>query len=110
MGKLLATSGMLFILLAGLAHAEEAVTCRGSITSKQGEGLVVQSFRFDVTDVTGNDMKELLENCKQIALLRQNKAGHANPAVRFRKFSDLDLTCSKGSEKFQLRRTLQTAP
>ena len=110
MGKLLVTCSTLFLLTAGLAQAEEALTCRGSITSKQGEGLKVQTFRFDVTNVAGKDMKEMLENCKKIAQQRQNKAGRANPAVRFKKFSDLDLNCTRGAENFQVRRTLQTAP
>ena len=110
MGKFLVTGSTLFLLLAGVAHAEEAVICRGSITSKQGEGIKVQTFRFDVSDVTGRDMRDLLENCKKIALQRQNKAGHAHPAVRFKKFSDLDLDCIRGVEKFQVHRTLQTAP
>ena len=85
------TCSALLILLAVTASAEEAVTCKGSITSKQGEGMVVKTFRFDVTDVSGSDMKDMLERCKSIALQKQNKAGHANPALKFRKFSDLEL-------------------
>jgi hypothetical protein len=108
--KLLLSSGALLILLTGQAQAEEAVTCRGSVTSKQGEGLVVKTFRFEVADVTGSDMNDILEKCRKIVQQRQNKAGRANPALGFRKLSDLDLDCTKGSQKFQVRRTLQTAP
>ena len=110
MTRFLAISSALIVLLAGLAHAEQAVSCKGSITSKQGEGMVVKTFRFDVAEVTGRDIKEVLENCRKVAQQRQNKAGRANPAVGFRKFSDLDLECTQGAEKFPLRRALQTAP
>ena len=111
MNKVLAASGVLFILLAGVAQADEAVTCKGNITSKQGEGMVVKTFRFEVADVTGVDLNDVLEKCKKIAQGGQNKAGRANPALAFRKFSDLDLQCSNGSSgKFQVRRTLQTRP
>jgi hypothetical protein len=110
MTRLLVTSGTLLILLTGLAHADEAVVCKGNITSKQGEGMVVKTFRFEVTDVIGSDMKDVLEKCKKIAQQRQNKAGRANPAVGFRKFSDLDLECTQGGQKLQVRRTLQTSP
>jgi len=110
MGKFLAVSGALFILLAGLAHADDAVSCKGTITSKQGEGLVHQSFRFEIAEVTGNDLRDVLDKCKKIVQQKQNKAGRANPAMAFRKFSDLDLTCSKGAEKFQVRHAMQTSP
>jgi hypothetical protein len=106
----IAAGSALLILLTVTAYAEEAVTCKGSITSKQGEGMVFKTFRFDVTDVTGSDMKDMLERCKTIALQKQNKAGHANPALKFRKFSDLDLDCTQGTQKFQVRRSLQTGP
>lgn len=101
---------MLFVLLAGLAHAEDAVTCKGNIISKQGEGMVVKTFRFEVADVTGRDVNDVLAKCKKIAQDRQNKAGRANPALAFRKVSDLDLECNGSSGKFQVRRALQTGP
>jgi hypothetical protein len=110
MRNVLIASGVLLLILAGLAHAEDPISCKGSVTSKQGEGLVVKSFRFDVSDVTGGDMNDVLEKCKKIVQQRQNKAGRANPAVGFRKFSDLDLDCTQGPRKFQVRRTLQTGP
>ena len=110
MRRSLLVSGALILLLAGLAQAEDAVTCKGNITSKQGEGLLVKSFRFEVAGVTGSDLKDVLEQCKKIALQRQNKAGRANPGVGFRKSSDLDLECTRGTEKFQVRRALQTSP
>lgn len=108
--QLLTSSGGLFFLLAGIAYAEEPVSCKGNITSKQGEGLVVKTFRFEVNDLTGSDLKDVLEKCKKITRQRQEKARHANPALAFRKFSDLDLECSKGADKFPLRRTLDTSP
>jgi len=110
MRRILLLSSALILLLAGLAQAEDAVTCKGNITSKQGEGLLVKSFRFEVADVAGSDLQDVLEKCKRIAQQRQNKAGRANPAVGFRKSSDLDLECTRGAEKFQVRRTLQTSP
>jgi len=110
MTKLLVTSAALFILLTGVTYAEDAVFCKGNITSKQGEGMVVKTFRFEITDVTGSDMKDVLEKCKKITQQRQNKAARANPAVRFKKFSDLDLECTQGGEKLLVRRTLQTSP
>ena len=96
-------------LLAGTAQAEE-ITCRGNIFSVQGEGLVNRTHRFEVTEVTGSDVLAVLEKCRKIAQERQKKAARRNPAGNFRKFSDIDLQCVKGSEKFQLRRTLQTGP
>ena len=110
MRKVLIASSALLLLLAGLVHAEDSVSCRGTVTSKQGEGLVFKSFRFEVSDVSGSDMNDVLEKCKKIVQQRQNKAGRANPAVGFRKFSDLDLDCTQGPRKFQVRRTLQTGP
>ena len=110
MSKLLVTSCALLILLTGVAHAEDAVICKGNIISKQGEGMVVKTFRFEVSNVIGRDMKDVLEKCKKIAQQRQNKAGRANPAVGFKKFSDLDLECIQGGQKLLVRRTLQTSP
>jgi hypothetical protein len=101
---------ILSLLWAGPAHAEDAVSCRGNITSKQGEGLVVKTFRFEVSGITGSDVNAVLEICKKVARERQNKAGRANPALAFRKFSDVELDCTRGGERFAIRRTLQTAP
>lgn len=100
----------LLLVLADSAHAEDSVSCQGNITSKQGEGLVVKTFRFEVSAVTGSDVNAVLERCKKIARERQNKAGRANPALAFRRFSDFELDCTSGAERFQIRRTLQTAP
>ena len=108
--KALVISGALFILLTGLARAEDAVTCRGNITSKQGEGMVVKTYRFEVSGVTGVDLNDVLNQCKKIAQQRQHKAGRANPATGFRKVSDLDLECTKGPDRFPVHRSLQTAP
>jgi hypothetical protein len=110
MSRLLVASGALVMALASPAHAEQSVSCKGSITSKQGEGLVVRTFRFEVDAVTGSDLKEVMERVRVIARQRQNKAGRANPAQGFRRFSEIDLDCSRGVERFQVRRTLQTSP
>jgi hypothetical protein len=108
--KSLLTVGTLLLLLASSAQAEDPVTCKGSITSKQGQGLVVKTFRFEIEGVTGSDTMDVLEKCKKITLQKQNRAARANPALGFRRFSDVDLDCTKGTEKFQVRRTLQTGP
>ena len=108
MKNVLIASSALLLLLTGMAHAEDTVSCGGSVTSKQGEGLVFKSFRFEVSEVAGSDMNDVLEKCKKVVQQRQNRAGRANPALGFRKFSDLDLDCTQGTRKFQVRRTLQT--
>ena len=97
------------LLLAGTVQAE-VITCKGIITSIQGEGLVNRTHRFEVADVTGTDVTAILERCRKIARDRQNRAARTNPASRFRKFSDIDLQCVKGGETFEVRRSLQTAP
>jgi hypothetical protein len=110
MTKLLVTSCALFMLLAGVAQADEPTVCKGNITSKQGEGMVVKTFHFEVTNVVGSDLKDVLEKCKKIAQQRQNKAGRANPGLAFKRSSDLDLICTRGGETLQVRRALQTLP
>ena len=110
MRKLLALSGSVVLLWSGVAGAEDGLSCKGSITSKQGEGMVVRSFRFEISGVTGADLNEVLGKCQKIALQKQDKAGRANPGVPFQRFSDLDLQCSKGAEKFPVRRSLKTSP
>lgn len=97
------------LLGAGTGQAEEIV-CRGSITSTQGEGLVARPHRFEVYDITGEEVMAVLEQCKKIAREKQNWAARKNPGGSFRKFSQVDLDCSKGAEKFQVRRSLQTTP
>jgi len=96
------------LLFAGLAQAQDAVTCKGVITSKQGQGLVVKTFRFEVGEVTGSDVQDVLEKCKKIALQRQNKAARPNPGIAFGNVSDVDLTCTKAKERFTVQRSLQT--
>lgn len=98
-----------FLLMAGAVQAEDVI-CKGNITSVQGEGLVHKTHRFEVADVTGSDVMAVLTKCRKIAQERQNKAARKNPAGNFRKFSDVDLACVKGAEKFQIRRTVQTGP
>ena len=97
------------LLAAGTVEAEE-ITCKGSITSIQGEGLVNRSHRFEVSDVTGSDVMAVLDKCKKITQQKQNRAARKSPYGNFRKSSEVDLECVKGSEKFQVRRTIQTAP
>ena len=97
-----------FLLLAATAGAEELV-CKGNIISTQGEGLVARKHRFEVSGVTGNDLTAVLEKCRKIARERQGRAARKNPGGSFRKFSEIELECTKGAEKLEVRRTLQTA-
>lgn len=97
------------LLMAGVAHAGE-ITCKGSITSIQGEGLVARPYRFDVSGVTGSDVMAVLEKCKKLAQQGQNQAARKNPGGNFRKFSNVDLLCVQGAESFTVKRALQTAP
>lgn len=101
---------LLLLLAAGFAQAEPAITCKGNITSTQGEGMVTRTYRFEVADITGGDIQEVLDNCGKITRQRQHKAGRAKPADIFRKFSQVELECTQGSRKFQVRRTLRTGP
>lgn len=96
-----------FLLLASAAGAEE-ITCRGNIISIQGEGLVARKHRFEVSGVTGNDVNEVVEKSRKIAKERQNKAARRNPGGNFRNLSDLELECTKGTEKFEIRRLIKT--
>ena len=98
------------ILLMATAAGAERITCQGNIVSTQGEGMVAKKHRFEVSDVTGKDVAEVLEKCKKIALERQNRAAKKSPAETFRKFSDLELQCKQGAEKLEVRRLLQTRP
>lgn len=99
----------LFLLVAGGIQAEELITCKGDITSIQGEGLVARTHRFEVTDVTGSDLMVVLDKCKKVAQERQNRAARKSQAGNFRPVSNVQLECMKGSEKFEVRRTIQTA-
>lgn len=96
------------LLMAATAGADELV-CKGNIISTQGEGLVARKHRFEVEGVTGTDLTAVLEKCKKIAQERQGRAARKNPGGSFRKFSDIELACTRGSEKSEVRRTLQTA-
>ncbi|GFO69980.1 hypothetical protein GMLC_35590 [Geomonas limicola] len=99
-------------LLVGVAsaQAQDQMVCRGTITSKQGSGLVVKIFHFEVSEVTGGEVGEVLENCKKIAQQRQNKAARSAPGVPFQKFSEVELRCSRGAVQQTVKRLLQTAP
>ncbi|GFO57566.1 hypothetical protein GMSM_45730 [Geomonas sp. Red276] len=107
------TVGMLLVLGAACfapdGRADEVV-CRGSITSIQGEGLVARPHRFDVDRVVGQDVQQILENCRQIARDKQNRAARRNPGGSFRKNSQVDLQCQRGAEKFEVKRMIDTAP
>lgn len=96
-------------LIAGAVQAEE-ITCQGNITSIQGEGLVARTHRFEVSGITGSDVVAVLDKCRGIARERQSRAARKSPGGTFRQFSDIDLTCSKGAEKFQVRRSIKTGP
>lgn len=95
------------LLLAAPLPAEEII-CKGSITSVQGEGLVARPHRFEVGEVRGNDLQAILEQCKKITREKQERAARRNPGGNFRPFSDVQLDCSEGAKKFQLRRSLRT--
>lgn len=110
MSKVAALCLALSLCCATASRAEDAVTCRGTITSKQGEGMVVRTFRFEVDRVSGRDLDQVLENCRKLAKEKQNRAAKSNPGVPFRNFSDVDLRCSQGGEGFEVKRTVQTAP
>ncbi|QWV92997.1 hypothetical protein KP004_17785 [Geomonas oryzisoli] len=97
----------LLLLLSGTAGAEELI-CRGNIVSTQGEGIVARKHRFEVADVTGDDIQAVLEKCKHIALERQARAARKNPGGNFTAFSEVDLQCSKGTEHITVRRRVQT--
>jgi hypothetical protein len=99
----------LFLLVAGGVQAEELISCKGDITSIQGEGLVARTHRFEVTDVTGSDLLVVLEKCRKIAQERQNRAAQKSQAGNFRPVSNLQLECLKGTEKFEVRRSINTA-
>jgi len=100
------------VLLLGIApaQAQDQMVCRGTITSKQGSGLVVKTFRFEVSEVFGGEVGEVLEKCKKIAQQRQNKAARSAPGIPFQRFSEVELRCSRGAEQQTVKRLLQTAP
>lgn len=95
------------LLAAGAAEAEELV-CQGNIVSTQGEGIVARKHRFEVSGIAGADVGAVLERCRQIALERQARAARKNPGGSFRSISEVELECTRGSEKTRIRRSLQT--
>ena len=97
-----------FLLLMATAAGAEEITCRGNIISIQGEGMVARKHRFEVDGITGTDLNVVLEKCKKIAQERQNRMARKSPAGNFRGPSDLELQCTQGSEKFEVRRVLNT--
>jgi len=100
--------GAALALSAGAVQAEE-ISCKGNITSIQGEGLVHMTHRFEV-EVKGNDVAAILDQCRQIALDRQNRAARQNPGGAFRKNSDVNLQCVQGGATFAVKRLIQTQP
>lgn len=100
---------ILLLLLAGSAGADE-LFCRGNIISTQGEGIVARKHRFEVADVTGSDVNAVLAQCKIIARERQARAARKNPGGNFRAVSEAELYCTRGTERFEVRRSLQTLP
>jgi hypothetical protein len=95
------------LLTAGAAHAEDLV-CQGNIFSTQGEGIIARKHRFEVSGITGADVGAVLEQCRKIALERQGRAARKNPGGSFRRMSEVELDCTRGSEKTQIRRIIQT--
>ncbi|QXE89759.1 hypothetical protein [Geomonas subterranea] len=102
-----ATVMFLLLSLAGTAGADDLV-CRGNIVSTQGEGIVARKHRFEVADVTGSDIQDVLEKCRRIALERQARAARKNPGGNFTSVSEVELRCAKGTERIEVRRRLQT--
>jgi len=98
----------LLAIVPAAAKADDLIICRGNIVSTQGEGIIARKHRFEVADLTGNDVTAVLEKCRKIAAERQARAARKNPGGNFRKLSEVELQCSKGAEKFEVRRTLQT--
>jgi hypothetical protein len=103
--KTVVTAILLFT--SGAAGAEDLV-CQGNIFSTQGEGIVARKHRFEVSGVTGADIGAVLEQCRKIALERQARAARKNPGGSFRRMSEVELECTRGSEKTQIRRSIQT--
>lgn len=102
-------SGLLLLLFAGTASGED-LFCRGNIISTQGEGIVARKHRFEVADVTGSDVTAVLARCKTIAQERQARAARKNPGGTFRAVSEVELHCTRGTESFEVRRSLLTKP
>ncbi len=100
---------LLLLLLTGTARGEE-IFCRGNIISTQGEGIVARKHRFEVADVTGSDVNAVLAQCRIIARERQARAARKNPGGNFRAISEVELHCTRGTERFEVRRSLQTLP
>jgi hypothetical protein len=95
------------LLMAGAARGE-TITCKGNITSTQAMGLAARKYRFEVSDVTAQDIMAVLEKCKKIAQDMQNHAARKNPGGAFSRFSDVELQCVQGTQTFQIKRALQT--
>ncbi|WP_026842816.1 hypothetical protein [Citrifermentans bremense] len=97
----------ILLLMAGAAQAEELV-CQGDIVSTQGEGIVARKHRFEVSGIAGADIGAVLEQCRKIAVERQVRAARKNPGGSFRRISEVELECTRGSEKTKVRRNIQT--
>jgi len=94
------------LVVPGIAGAEQAMVCKGEITSIQGEGLVARTHRFEVPELAGADVQEILEKTKKIASEKQGKAFRKNASLRFRKNAEVNLECRKGEEQFQVKRSI----
>lgn len=95
------------LLMAGTARAEELI-CKGNIISIQGEGMVTRTHRFEVSGVSGCDVNAVLEKCRQIAQERQNRAAKKSQGGKFRNSSLVELECTQGAERFEVKRSIQT--
>lgn len=93
---------------AGTGRAE--ISCKGTITSVQGEGLIARTHRFQVEAVEGADLSAVLDACKKIAQDRENRAARKTPGGNFRPFSEVDLQCVQDGQQIQVRRSIKTVP
>jgi hypothetical protein len=96
-------------LLIPFSVSAQQIICRGSITSIQGEGLVARSHRFDLFDLAGTDVSDIIAKSVEIAREKQNRAAARNPGTPFRPFSDLDLQCLQGGQNIHIRRSVRTS-
>lgn len=97
---------MALMLMGGTALADEMVVCNGDIFSTQGEGMVSKQHRFEVWNISGADVQEVLEKCRKIAAERQAKVYRKDASLFFRKNAEVNLECKKGGEKFQVKRMI----
>lgn len=104
-GREMVALAVLIFGLTSTAQGGEALNCRGDVTSIQGEGLIARTYRFEVA-ASGDDEQQVLEKCKKVVGEKQARMFRKNPALNFRKLSEVNLECQKGGGKFTLKRSL----